>query len=290
MAEITASMVKDLRERTGQPMMDCKKALGETGGDVEKAIELLRKKGMAVMEKRSGRDTKEGRIVSKVSADGKAAALAMLCSETDFTSKSDEFGAVSQALVSALLDTPGVPESVEALGELAAPDGRKCADHVNDILSKTGEKTTIGEFAKYELAGPGMLFCYVHFNNKIGTLVQIDAESQAAADHDVTKELAADLAMHITAVNPEALSRADVDPELVAKEREVAAAQVKNKPAEIVDKIVDGKMNKWFQQSVLLEQPFVKDDKKSVGELIDEISKAAGGKLSLKRFARLQIG
>ena len=290
MADITAAMVKDLRERTGQPMMDCKKALGETGGDVDKAIDLLRKKGMAVMEKRSGRDTKEGRIVSKVSDDGKVSALAMLCSETDFTSKSDEFGVVSQALVASLLNAPGVPESVEALGEVVAEDGRKCSDHVDSIVSKTGEKITIGQFAKYELAGPGLLFCYVHFNNKIGALVQIDAENQAVADNDITKELAADLAMHITAVNPQALSREDVDPELVAKEREVAAAQVKDKPAEFIEKIVDGKMNKWFQQSVLLEQPFVKDDKKSVGELIDEISKAAGGKLILKRFARLQIG
>ncbi len=289
MAEITAAIVKELRERTGQAMMDCKKALQETGGDMEKAIDLLRKKGMAVMEKRSGRETKEGQVVSKSRPDGKVAVITMLCSETDFTAKSSDFVAASQALADALLSAPSAPADADAFMKLAS-GGKTVGDLVNGIISKTGEKITVGDFARYELSGDGLLFSYVHFNGKIGTMVQLDADSDAVAKHALTKTLASDLAMHITATNPLAVSSSEVDPALIAHEREIAAEQVKGKPANIIDKIVDGKISKWFQQIVLLEQPFVKDDTKSVGQLVEETAKQAGGKLTIKRFARLQIG
>ena len=283
-------MVKELRERTGQPMMDCKKALAETDGDMEKAIDLLRKKGMAVMEKRSGRETKEGRLVTKIADDGKAAALTMLCSETDFTSGSDEFGAVADALATGVLAADAAPADADAAAELVDGAGKKIGDLVNEIISKTGEKITIGDCVRFDLSGPGLLFCYVHFNSKIGTLIQIGADTDQVASADAVQTLASDLAMHITAANPMAVDREGMDADAVAREREVAVAQVKDKPANIIDKIVDGKMNKWFQQHVLVEQPFVKDDTKTVGALVDEISQAAGGKLAVKRFARLQIG
>jgi elongation factor Ts len=289
MAQITAAAVKELRERTGQAMMDCKKALQETDGDMEKAIDLLRKKGMAVMEKRGGRETKEGKVVSKSSPDGKVAVITMLCSETDFTAKNDDFTAAADALADALLAASSTPTDEEAFKAVPAT-GRTVGDIVNDIVSKTGEKITLGEFARFELDEPGLLYSYVHFNGKIGTMIHITADSDDAAGHDATKTLASDLAMHITATNPMAVSRDEVDADLIAKEREIAAEQVKNKPANIIDKIVDGKMNKWFQQIVLLEQPFVKDDSKSVGDLVAEVAKQAGGALAIKRFARLQIG
>jgi len=290
MTVITAAMVKDLRERTGQPMMDCKKALAQTDGDLEKAIDVLRKQGMAVMAKRSRRETTEGRVVGKVAADGARAVLAMLCSETDFTAKNDEFGAAAEALAEALLNAQTAPETPQALGELDSGNGKKIAEIVNQIVVRTGEKVSIGEFVRFELHGPGLLFCYVHFNAKIGTLVHIGADNADAAQADLVKTLASDLAMHVTAVNPLAVSCRDIPAETLSREREIAAAQVKDKPANIIDKIVDGKMNKWFQQNVLLEQPFVKDDSKTVGQLIDEVGKAAGGQFSVKRFARLQIG
>lgn len=290
MAAISAALVKELRDKTGQSMMDCKKCLVETEGDVEKAIELLRKKGMAVMEKRGGRDTNEGCILSKISDDGKKAIVVSLCCETDFTSKNDNFKAVVQCLADGLFNADTIPADIEALGTLPSVDGRPITEAINDIISLTGEKTTLGQFARYELDGPGLLYCYVHFNGKVATLLQIDAENDQAASSEAIKTLASDLAMHITAVNPEALSRDDVDPELIAKEREIAMEQVKGKPENIIDKIVNGKIDKWLKQIALLEQPFVKDDKKTITELVEEVGKEAGGKLAIKRFIRMQIG
>ncbi len=290
MAAISAALVKELRQKTGQSMMDCKRCLVETEGDVEKSIELLRKKGMAVMEKRGERDTNEGCIVSKISDDGKKAIVVSLCCETDFTSKNDNFKIVVQAMADGLFNADTIPADTDALGALPAADGKTIAESINAIISQTGEKTTLGQFARYELDGPGLLFCYVHFNGKIATLLQIDAENEQAASSEAIKSLASDLAMHITAVNPDALSRDDVDPALIAKEREIAMEQVKGKPENIIEKIVDGKIDKWLGQIAFLEQPFVKDDKKSITQLVDEVGKEAGGKLTVKRFIRMQIG
>ncbi len=289
MAAISAAMVKELRDRSGQAMMDCKKALAETDGDMDKAVELLRKKGAAVMEKRGERETNEGKVLGKISDDGKTAAMVMLCCETDFTAKNDEFVAATQAVCDALLASGDTPADAAALGALDA--GGKTVDSiVNDMVSKTGEKMTIGDFAKYQLAGDGLIFSYVHFNDKMGTLIQLDSDSADAASSEDLKTLASDLAMHITANNPQATTRDDVDAELVAKERDIAKEQVKGKPENIIDKIVDGKLNKWFGEIVLLEQPFVKDDSKTVTQLIDEVGKKVGAKVSLNRFARMQIG
>jgi len=290
MAEITAALVKQLRDQTGQAMMDCKKALQEADGDMEQAVGILRKKGMAVLEKRGGRETKEGRVVGKVSADGKRAAMAMVCSETDFTSKSEDFQNVAALILEALVQAPGVPDSQEVFSMLATSDGRIVAEVLNDIISTTGEKITIGDFARFEADETGILYCYIHFNGKVGTLLQINVEGDAAAGKGEVKTLASDLAMHITASLPKAVSREEMDSEEVAKEKEIAVQQIQGKPENIIEKIVIGKMNKWYQQHVLLEQPFVKDDKKSVKQLLDEVGKQAGGTLTVKRFRRMQIG
>ena len=283
-------MVKQLRDRTGQSMGDCRKALSDTGSDIEKAVDLLRKKGMAVLDKRGAKETSEGRVVGRISSDGRVAVLVSLCCETDFTSKNEKFQAVAETLADALLQADGEPNTAEAVNQLQTPDGKTVAEATNDIVSLTGEKITVGPLARFGLDGPGLLHSYVHFNGKIGTMVQIDAETEQAAAHDAVKTLAGDLAMHVTAINPDAVSEDDLDPELVAREREVAKSQVAGKPENIIDKIVDGKINKWYQQVVLLKQPFVKDDSKTVAQLVDEVSKTAGGKLTVKRFKRLQIG
>jgi len=290
MVEITAALVKQLRDQTGQAMMDCKIALTQSGGDVEKAVDLLRKKGLAVLEKRGGKETKEGRIVGKISPDGKCAALATLCSETDFTAKNEKFQHTAHALIDALLGAPNQPPSAEALAQLKTNDGKVVADIINDLISQTGEKITLGEFARYDLDTPGILYCYVHFNNKIGTLLQLETTSSAAVAHETVKILANDLAMHVTAINPIAISRNDVPPDIIAREKEIAADQVKNKPENIVAKIVDGKLHKWYQQHVFLEQPFVKDDSKTVLQLLEEIGKQFDTTINVKRFVRIQIG
>ena len=290
MAAVSAAMVKQLRDRTGQAMMDCKKALVEADGNMEKAVDVLRKKGMSVLEKRSTRETSEGRIVAKISPDGKRAVLVMLCSETDFTSNNEAFQRTAELVASGLLEASSVPDSAEEVSQLIVSEGRKLEDVINDLVGKTGERIRVGDFARFELDGSGLLYCYVHFNNKIGTLLQIETETAEAAGDGKVKILASDLAMHITATQPISVSRDDVDPELVSREKAIAADQVKDKPANIIDKIVVGKINKWFKERVLLEQPFVKDDKKSVGQLLEEAGTQVRSKLTLKRFSRLQIG
>ena len=288
MTTISASMVKELRDKTGQAMMDCKAALNDTGGDMEKAIELLRKKGMAVMDKRSERETKEGRVVSRSSADNKTVALFALCSETDFTAKNEEFIATAEAGAEALLAASAAPTDEATLGALPTPDGSTIADKVNDIISKTGEKTTLGSFARLQLDGDGVVHSYVHFNNKLGAVVQL--ETDKPVDAETLKPLAGDLAMHATVFNPDALNRDEVDPALVAKEREIAAEQVKGKPENIIEKIVDGKLNKWYGDIVMLEQAFVKDDSKTVQEVIAETAKQLGVQITLAAFKRVAAG
>jgi elongation factor Ts len=287
MADISAAMVMKLRKMSGQGMMDCKKALQETDGDVEKAMDLLRKKGLATLAKRAGRDTSEGLVVSKISPDGKAAALATLCCETDFVAKSDDFVATAQILADVALACPA-DEGIENVLETST-DGRKFGDIMTELVSKTGEKTQIGDYAKFKLDGPGMISTYIHFNEKVGTMVQFVTSDEAIAAGDVLKT-ASDIAMHITATKPMALDKDQIDPETIEREKAIFAEQVKNKPANIIDKIVEGKMKKFFVENCLLQQPFVKDDSKSVEQVLAEAAKQAGGEAKIKRFVRFEVG
>jgi elongation factor Ts len=288
MTDISAAMVMKLRKMSGQGMMDCKKALQETDGDIEKAMDVLRKKGLATLAKRAGRETSEGLVVSKISADGKTAVLATLCCETDFVAKSDDFVATAKILADAALACSH-DEGVENVLETPA-DGRKFNDVLTEVVGKTGEKTQVGDYAKYKLDGPGLISTYIHFNDKVGTMLQIDTSDDATAAADVIKQAAADIAMHITATKPLALDKDQIDPETIEREKAIFAEQVKNKPANIIDKIVEGKMKKFYTDNCLLEQPFVKDDSKSVEQVLNEAAKKAGGQAKIKRFVRFEVG
>jgi elongation factor Ts len=288
MADISAAMVMKLRKMSGQGMMDCKRALQDTDGDVEQAMDLLRKKGLATLAKRAGRDTSEGLVVSKTSADGKTAAMATLCCETDFVAKSDAFVTTAQTLADFALACPD-DEGVENVLETSA-DGRKFSDILTEIVSKTGEKTQVGDYAKYKLDGPGLISTYIHFNEKVGTMVQIGTSNDATAAGDAIKRVASDIAMHITATKPLALDKDQIDPETVEREKAIFAEQVKNKPANIIDKIVEGKIRKFYAENCLLQQPFVKDDSKSVEQVLAEAAKQAGGEATIKRFVRFEVG
>jgi elongation factor Ts len=265
--------------------MDCKKALVEADGDLDKAMGILRKKGLATMAKRAGRDTTEGRVVCKKSDDGKTVAMTMLCCETDFASKSDDFIEVAGKLADAGMICKA--DSGESISETEI-DGKTMAVHVTDLISKTGEKTEIGEFARYTVSGTGVIGAYVHFNNKLGALVEIETSSDEVSA--AVESVAVDAAMHVTAVNPVGVDRDTLDPAVVAKEREEAAESVKNKPAEIIEKIVDGKMNKFFGENCVVDQPFVKDDSVTVGQVISAEAKKGGGEAKIKRFMRFEIG
>ena len=288
MTEISASMVMKLRKMSGQGMMDCKKALEEGDGDVERAMEILRKKGLATLAKRAERETSEGIVASKMSEDGKVTAMATLCCETDFVAKSDDFVATAETLGDYILAC-SVEEGAENVLETAI-DGKRFADVLAETVSKTGEKMQVGDFARYELAGPGLISIYIHFNKKVGTMVEIEASDESAAAADGLREAAADIAMHITATKPLALDKEGISPDTIEQEKAIFAEQVKNKPANIIEKIVEGKMKKFYAENCLLEQQFVKDDSKTVAQVLAEAAKQAGGEAKIKRFVRFEVG
>ena len=288
MTDISAAMVMKLRKMSGQGMMDCKRALQDTDGNIDKAMDLLRKKGLATLAKRAGRDTSEGLVVSKISPDGKTAALATLCCETDFVAKSDDFVATAQILADTALACPA-DEGVDNVLETSA-DGRKFGDIMTELVSKTGEKTQVGDYAKYKQNGPGLISTYIHFNEKVGTMLEIDTSNDEIAAGEGIKQAASDIAMHITATKPLALDKDQIDPEIIEREKAIFAEQVKNKPANIIDKIVEGKMKKFYAENCLLQQPFVKDDSKSVEQVLAEAAKRAGGQATIKRFVRFEVG
>ena len=288
MAEISASMVMKLRKISGQGMMDCKKALVEANGDIDRAMEILRKKGLATLAKRSERETSEGIIVSKTREGGRVSALAALCCETDFVARSKDFVSAAEALADYALACPA-ESKVENVLETSI-DGKKYSEVLTEVVSKTGEKIQVGDFAKYRLEGPGLISVYIHFNKKVGTMVEIEANSDDVAGGDALKQTAMDIAMHITATKPLALDKEGISAETIEKEKAIFAEQVKNKPANIIEKIVEGKMRKFFAENCLVEQGFVKDDSKTVAQVLAEAAKQAGGEAKIKRFVRFDVG
>jgi len=288
MAEISAATVMKLRKMSGQGMMDCKKALQEADGDIEQAMEILRKKGLATMAKRAARETSEGTVVSWQSEDGNVSALATVCCETDFVAKSEDFRALvdSSRQYLAACEADEGPDSI-----LQTTVNDKPFEQVlMETVSKTGEKTEVGDYVKFRLDGSGLIGVYIHFNEKVGSMVQINTSDPQVAASDPVKQAASDIAMHITASKPLALDRDGIDPEVVAQEKSVYAEQVQNKPAEIIERIVEGKMKKFYAENCLLDQPFVKDDSKTVQEMLVEAAKQAGGQATIERFARLDVG
>lgn len=283
MAEITAAAVMKLRKMSGQGMMDCKKALGETNGDLDAAMELLRKKGLATLEKRAGRDTSEGRVLCHVSEDGKTAVMVSLCCETDFVAKGDDFGLVAEQLLQC-----GLKASADSGAEVLLDeevDGVKFSKLLTDLVSKTGEKTEIGDYVRYK--STGVVGTYVHFNNKVGAMIDVETSSDDAAK--AVQTVANEICMHISAMNPAALDQHSFDPAVIEKERAIATEQVQNKPAEIIAKIVDGKIAKFLKDNCLVDQVFVKDDTKTVAQALSDAAKTVGGKAQIKRFVRVEI-
>jgi elongation factor Ts len=288
MVEISASLVMKLRKMSGQGMMDCKGALVEAKGDIEEAMAILRKKGLATLAKRAGRETSEGMVVSRMGEDGKVAVLASLCCETDFVARSDDFVATAEALADCALSC-SADEGSENILETAV-EGGKFGEVLTETISKTGEKMEVGDYAKFKLAGCGLISIYVHFNKKVGTMVEIETSDEATASADMIKRTAADIAMHITATKPLALDKEGIGSEIVEREKAIFAGQVKDKPANIIEKIIEGKLKKFFAENCLLEQGFVKDDSKTVSQVLAEAGKEAGGEAKITRFVRFEVG
>jgi elongation factor Ts len=288
MAEITTDLVVKLRKMSGQGMMDCKNALIEASGNIEQALVILRKKGLATLAKRAERETTEGLVVSKTGKNGKTAVLASLCCETDFVARSDAFVAAADSLADYALAC-SVDEGAENLLNTSL-NGKKFNDIVTELVSKTGEKVQLGDYAKYNLKGPGLIGIYVHFNRKVGTMLQIETADDTVADADAIRHTASDIAMHITAAKPLALDKTGISAQTIEQEKAIAAAQIKDKPANIIDKIVEGKLKKFFAENCLLEQQFVKDNTKTVAQVLADAAKQAGGSAKITKFVRFGVG
>lgn len=288
MAEITAAMVKDLRDRSGAGMMDCKKALNETGGDFEAAIDWLRAKGLATAAKKSGRVAAEGLV--GVAVQGTKGAAVEVNSETDFVAKNDQFQSFVRAVTKLAIETG---DDVEAILAAGYPGGEgSVSETLTNNIATIGENQSVRRAAVVSV-DQGLVASYVHNATaeglgKIGVLVAL--ESAAPADQLAT--LGKQLAMHIAAANPLALSEADLDPAVVERERGIARekAAASGKPAEIIEKMIEGGIRKFQQENTLLGQVFVIDGKTKVSDVVAQAGKAAGSPITLKRYVRFQLG
>ena len=291
MAQITAQLVKELRDRTQLPMMDCKKALQEADGDIPKAEEILRKSGALAAAKKAGRETAEGRVAASVTDDGSRGAIIEIRCETAPVANTDAFVRMGETIAAHLATTDVLPESVDALLDQrrASGDGT-IRELVNDVINKIRENMQVVRFARLE---GDLITSYEHHNGQVAVILRLACEGGASPNPEAA-QFARDLCMHITAMSPMALDRDGIASDVAAKEKEIIQAQVqvqaKNKPPQIVEKIVTGKLNKWYNDRVLLEQPFVKDDKKTVKQALDEVAKGSGKPIVIKRYLRYEVG
>jgi len=280
---ITASMVSELRAKTGAGMMDCKKALGETAGDMEKAIEYLRKKGLSAAAKKADRVAAEGMIVA--AGEQSVGALVEVNAETDFVAKNEAFQGFANGVAEVVAQQK--PADVEALKQLAFPgSGRTVAEELTHQIATIGENMSIRRFECFE-SGQGVVANYIHAGGKIGTLVQIDG----ASDERVAA-LAKQIAMHVAAASPSFLSRDEVPADVIDKEKDIMRVKAKEsgKPDNIVEKIIEGQINKFFGEVCLLEQAFVIDPDQKVTKVVAALGKDLGAELKLVRYARMQLG
>jgi elongation factor Ts len=274
---ITAQDVKKLREATGVGMMDCKKALVEADGDFDQAVEILRKKGQKVAAKRADREATEGAIVTATTESGDAAVIAEVNSETDFVARNDEFVAFAETIARALLAER--PANVEAAQTGVQVDGQPLGEALTTMTGKIGEKIEVRRFEILEATAGGTVVDYVHPGAKLGVLVEM------AGDGDL-EDAGRDVAMQAAAMNPVAATRADVPQDVQDKELEIGREQARaeGKPEQILDKIAQGKLTRFFKDNVLVEQPFVKDSSQTVEQML------TGRGAELRRFVRFALG
>ena len=276
MSDFTAADVGKLRESTGAGLMECKKALVETKGNYEAAVDYLRKKGVASATKKATRQTKEGVIAQCILPGAKTGVLAEITCETDFVARNETFRAFYD-------------DVTRRLASGAALDSLE-SDRVAAV-ARIGENIQIPRFVRYEVAGNGIVAAYIHTGAKVGVLVEVGAGKEATAATEEFKQLVRDITLQIAAGNPAVISRDQLPAETVAKEKEIAAEQVKNKPPQAVAKIVEGKLEKFYQGCCLLDQGFVKRNSEvSVKEHLGGVAKQLGDEIVIRRFARFQVG
>jgi len=277
MVEISAELVKQLRLATNVSMMECKKALTDAQGDMEKATRLLRERGVALAAKKATRATNQGLVASHVAPDGKTASLVEVNCETDFVARNPTF----QAFVKEMAE------------KAAATDGSLAAEAKDKVVAKVteiGENITVRRNTRYILQGTGRIGSYIHMGGKIGVLVEAACQKPETVDNPAFKDLVRDLTLHIAASRPQYKDPSEIPADVVKSEREIYAKQVQGKPANVLEKIVDGKMRKFHEEVCLLRQPFVKEPKQSITQVVQGVEKALTDTIAVRRFVVYQLG
>ena len=308
MAEISAQLVKQLRERTGAGMMECKKALQETNGDIAEAEVVLRKRGIAGASKKESRSTKQGLISSFISADGKLGVLVEVNCESDFVARTEDFQALAADIAEHIAESK--PKFVraeqvteaeranfkehEALYEqkYTKDENTSVAEMVKAKIAKLGENINISRFVIYEVQGDGVVGHYIHAGAQIGVLIEVDTKSADSAGKEEFKILVRDAAMQVAAANPQYVGKDEVPAAIVAQERGIQRDRALNegKPEKMVDKIAEGRMSKFYEEVCLLEQPFIRENSISVSELMKTVGGKLGDTITVARFVRYKVG
>jgi elongation factor Ts len=275
MAEITAATVGKLREMTNAGMMDCKKALTEANGDMSAAVDILRKKGAATAAAKSTREAKEGIISQYIAPGGKLGVLVEVNCETDFVARNEMFKAFADDAAKRLATDPNANFDADAQA----------------MVAKIRENIKVARHARMEVNGNGMIAAYIHTGAKVGVLVEVGAGKESTVANEEFKQLVKDITLQIAAGHPHAVSRIEVPQEIIAKEKEIAAEQVKGKPPQAIAKIVEGKLEKFYQTYCLVDQGFVKKNSEvSVKEHVGSVAKQLGDEIQIRRFVRFQVG
>ena len=285
MANISAQLVKELREMTGAKMMDCKKALVETEGNIEKAVEFLREKGLADAAKKSGRVAAEGIVKTYITEDKKKGAVLEFNCETDFVAANDEFISVADRLAQMAVETSAT--TVEELLNEKFDEEFTVSERLKALIAKLGENMTVRRFTKFAIEN-GIVKSYIHGGGRIGVLVEVACDTAS----DVLDEVAKEVCMQIAAANPLFLSKDDVDQESIEKEKEIYRVQALNegKPEKIVEKMVMGRIQKYYKEVCLLDQAWVKDGDKSISKYLQEKSKEVGSPITVNKYVRFERG
>jgi len=287
---ISTEDIKLLRESTGAGVLDCKKALQETDGDIDQAIEFLRKKGLAAASKKASREANDGLVSAHISADSKIGVLVEVNCETDFVARTEDFQNFVAALVQQVATQPDVA-NVEAL--LAAPfiknNSKTVAEQLTETIAKLGENVVVRRIARFDLRGDGLLDSYIHTGGRVGVLVDVAGGSP---DNNKFARLVHDVALQIAAASPRYVSPEDVPAEAIEAEKNIYRAQLAEdkKPDNIKERIIDGKLKKWYGEVALIEQPFVKDNDLTIAQLLEKYSTELGSDIKVRRFARFELG
>ena len=279
MADITVATINDLRQRTNAGMMDCKKALIDTNGDMDAAIKMLREKGLAIQVKRADKESKEGIVKALASDDGNTIGLAEVNTETDFVAKTDNFKNFVEAVTRAVLS--GVEDVGAAMKEA-----------LMTIVAQTGENVKIRRSARFVLSGTGQVASYIHLGGKVGVLVEVGCGKAETAKAEAFSELVHDLTLQIAAAAPRWLVPEEVPADVIEAEKDIYRNQLaeQKKPANIVENILKGKIQKFYSDVCLIHQPFVKEPKQSITDVVKACEKATGDAITIKRFVRFQLG